>query len=428
MNRPGTEPAARKPRSPLLFVFLTVFIDLLGFGIVIPLLPVYSEMYRAGPETIGLLMASFSGAQFVFAPFWGRLSDRIGRKPVLVGGLVGTACSYALFALSDSLPLLFAARLLAGFFGANVSTAQAYIADVTTPENRAKGMGLIGAAFGLGFCIGPLLGGELTHISASAPGWFAAGLSLAAATFGWITLREPERAHGAVTRVFGFEQVRRAASEPRLGILFVLGFAFIAAFSSFESMFTVFGLARFPSVFGLSQPVESASVEEILRAAPVTGRYLAGIGIVSAIIQGGLIRRLVPRFGETKLAIAGPAILGLGLVGLALAPSWGFVVVACLVLPIGFGLNNPSLSSLLSRAAPAAEQGSYLGLNQSVSSLARMAGPLTAGFVFARFGPTSPFVMGAILLLLSTFLALSYDRRFGASFPRVAKGAAAPSA
>lgn len=423
MDRPANAPVQAAGRSPLVFVFLTVFIDLLGFGIVIPLLPVYSEMYRAGPETIGLLMASFSGAQFVFAPFWGRLSDRIGRKPVLVGGLVGTSAAYVLFALSDSLPLLFASRLLAGFFGANVSTAQAFIADVTTPENRAKGMGLIGAAFGLGFCIGPLIGGELTHVSASAPGWFAAGLSLAAATFGWFTLREPRRAPGAATRVFGLEQVRRAATEPRIGTLFVLGFLFIAAFSSFESMFTVYGLARFPEVFGLTQPVESASVDEILRAAPITGRYLAGIGIVSALIQGGLIRRLVPRYGETKLAIAGPAILGLGLIGLALAPSWGFVVVACLVMPIGFGLNNPSLSSLLSRAAPSSEQGSYLGLNQSVSSLARMAGPAAAGFAFAHFGATSPFVMGALLLVASTVLAVRYDRRHGASFPRAASRA-----
>jgi DHA1 family tetracycline resistance protein-like MFS transporter len=301
-----------------------------------------------------------------------------------------------------------------------VSTAQAYIADVTTPENRAKGMGLIGAAFGLGFCFGPLFGGELSRLSPSAPGWTAAGISLAAAVFGGLMLREPARAAGSVTRVFGLDQIRRAASEPRLGTLFVLGFAFVAAFSSFESMFTVFGMARFPAAFHLGGPVENASVDEILRAAPVTGRYLAGIGIVSAIIQGGLIRRLVPRFGETKLAIAGPAILGLGLVGLALAPSWGLVVAACLVLPIGFGLNNPSLSSLLSRAAPVAEQGSYLGLNQSVSSLARMAGPISAGFVFAHFGPTSPFVLGAALLALSTLLAIGYDRRFGASFPRTA--------
>ncbi|MBL8863295.1 MAG: MFS transporter [Planctomycetes bacterium] len=420
MNRAGT---GGKPRSPLLFVFLTVFIDLLGFGIVIPLLPVYSEMYRAGPAEIGLLMASFSAMQFVFAPFWGRLSDRIGRKPVLVGGLLGTAAAYVLFARADSLALLFASRLLAGFFGANVSTAQAYIADVTAPEDRAKGMGLIGAAFGLGFCLGPLLGGELTHISAAAPGWFAAGFSLAAALFGALTLVEPARARGRASRVFGLEELRGAAAQPRLGTLYVLSFAFVAAFACFESMFTVFGLARFPAVFGLTQPVDDASVEEILRAAPVTGRYLAGIGIVSAIIQGGLIRRLVPRFGETTLVVVGPALLGLGLLAIALAPSWGFVVAACLILPVGFGLNNPSLASLLSRAAPAAEQGGYLGLQQSVGSLARMAGPAAAGLVFQRFGPASPFVLGAALLGVSTLLAWRYHRRFGASFPRVARGA-----
>ncbi len=418
MSRPGDP---QKPRSPLLFIFLTVFIDLLGFGIVIPLLPVYSEMYRAGPEMIGLLMASFSAMQFVFAPFWGRLSDKIGRKPVLVGGLLGTAGAYVLFALSGSLGMLFAARLLAGFFGANVSTAQAFIADVTTPENRAKGMGLIGAAFGLGFCFGPLLGGELSRISPAVPGWFAAGLSLSAATFGWITLREPVRTRGAVTRVFGLGQIRHAVADPRLGTLFLLGFLFIVAFASFESMFTIFGLARFPSIFGLENPVDVASMEEILRAAPITGRYLAGIGILSAIIQGGLIRRLVPRYGETKLAIVGPAVLGIGLLGLALAPSWGWVVAACLVLPVGFGLNNPSLFSLISRASPVEEQGSYLGLNQSVSSLGRMVGPLTAGFAFGHFGPESPFVFGAVLLACSTFVALRYHKRYGASFPRGAK-------
>jgi DHA1 family tetracycline resistance protein-like MFS transporter len=422
MDRPAAEKA---PRSPLLFVFLVVFIDLLGFGIVIPLLPVYSEMYRADPWVVGALMASFSAMQFVFAPFWGRLSDRIGRKPVLVGGLVGTAGAYVVFALADSLPLLFASRLLAGFFGANVSTAQAYIADVTTPENRAKGMGLIGAAFGLGFCLGPLLGGELTHLSPAAPGWFAAGFSLTSALFGAWALVETPRTQERATRVFGFEEVRGASRDPRLGHLYLLSFAFVGAFACFESMFTLFGLARFPEVFGLTQPVESATTEEILRAAPVTGRYLAGIGIVSAIIQGGLIRRLVPRFGETKLVIAGPAILAIGLVALACAPTWGAVVAACLVLPVGFGLNNPSLASLLSRAAPADAQGSYLGLQQSVASLARMAGPLAAGFAFHHAGAASPFLLGAGLLVVSTVVAWRYDRRFAATFPRVAQRAPA---
>lgn len=408
-------------RSPLLFLFLTVFIDLLGFGIVIPLLPVYSKAYGASEGTMGLLFASFSGMQFLFAPFWGRLSDRIGRKPVLVGGLVGTAVAYVFFARATSIEGLFASRMLAGFFGANVATAQAYIADVTTQENRAKGMGLIGAAFGLGFCLGPLIGGELTHVSMSAPGWFAAGLSIAAATFGAVMLREPVRVQGAVSRIFALGDVRRAFSNARTGTLFVLSFVFIVAFASFESMFTIFGLHRFPEVFGLVQSLERATQDEIIAAAPITGRYLAGIGIVSALIQGGLIRRLVPRFGETVLAIAGPAILGLGFLVVAVAPSWAFVVVGCLLMPIGFGLNNPSLFGLISRAAPADEQGAFLGLNQSVSSLARMTGPALAGFVFERFGAPAPFYFGAALLGGSALLARWYHVRFASTFPRAAR-------
>jgi DHA1 family tetracycline resistance protein-like MFS transporter len=417
------EPTARGTgRSPLLFIFLVVFIDLLGFGIVIPLLPVYSKAFGASELELGLVFAAFSGMQLVFAPFWGRLSDRIGRKPILVGGLIGTAASYVLFAHADSLGMLLASRLLAGFFGANISTAQAYIADVTTHENRAKGMGLIGAAFGLGFTLGPFFGGELTRISPEAPGWFAAGFSFAAATFGWIKLPEPERKSGE-SRLFGFGQVRRALAEPRIGVLFLLGYFFLFAFSSFEAMFTRFGLARFPEIFGVPQNLDNATLDEVMNAAPIAGRYLMGIGIISAIIQGGLIRRLVPRFGETKLAVAGPFLLGVGFLIVGFATTWTWVIVGCLVMPLGFGLNNPSLTSLVSRAVPAHEQGAFLGLNQSMSSFARMTGPPFAGFVF-RYGPEKPFLIGAGVLGIACLLARWYHARFGDTFPRRASGTA----
>lgn len=415
---------AKAGRSPLLFVFLTVFIDLLGFGIVIPILPVYSKMYGASGTQLALLFASFSAMQFVFAPMWGRLSDRIGRKPVLVGGLVGTAAAYLLFANARSLEMIFASRLLAGFFGANISTAQAYIADVTTPENRAKGMGLIGAAFGLGFTLGPFLGGELTHLyGESGPGWFACGLSLAAATFGFFTLVEPVRHAAESSRVFGLSQVRHAFAEARIGTVYLLAFLFITAFSGFESFFVFFGMARFPEKFGLDAAVTSMSHEQALAAAPYAGRYLAGIGILSAIIQGALIRRLVKRYGETLLATIGPLVLGVGFLIVALAPTWWLVIVGCLVMPLGFGVNNPSLSSLISRATPPAEQGAYLGLNQSVLSLARMCGPIAAGLVFEAFGPRSPFVLGTGILFLGFVVAWSYHRRFGSTFPRAAPAA-----
>lgn len=404
--------------SPLITIFTTVFIDLLGFGIVIPLLPIYSKAYGAPEWMLGLLFASFSAMQFLFAPMWGRVSDRIGRRPVLLGGLFGTAGSYVLFAFADSMPLLFASRILAGFFGANVSTAQAYIADVTTDKDRSKGMGLIGAAFGLGFTMGPLIGGELVNISHMGPGLLAAGLSLAAASFGYFNLKEPERHRDEASRVFGFETVREVFATPRLWILYLLNYLAIFAFSGFESMFIQFGLNRFPETFHMPGSVEKASMEQILAAAPIAGRYMFFIGLVSAAIQGGLIRRLIPKYGETRLIVAGPAILAVSflVIGFAPAGSWWVVVVGCALMPIGFGLNTPSTAGLISRASPAQRQGAYLGLSQSVASLARMTGPPFAGVMFALAGAQSPFWTGAAVLALGSLLAISYRRRFASTF------------
>lgn len=418
---PPGAPALPMPRpptsglSPLITVFLTVFIDLLGFGIVIPLLPIYSHVHGASELQLGLLFGSFSAMQFLFAPFWGRVSDRIGRRPVLLGGLFGTALSYVLFAYADTLPLLFASRLLAGFFGANVSTAQAYIADVTTPADRAKGMGLIGAAFGLGFTFGPLLGGELVGYSSRAPGFAAAGLSLAAAVFGLVNLGETGTRHGTA-RIFGIDAVRTATRDGRIGIALVLAFLAIAAFSAFESMFIRFGLARFPAVFDMPGGLVEPTIEQILAAAPIAGRYMFFIGLVAAVIQGGLIRRLVPRFGETRLIVAGPAILGAALLVVGLAPTWTLVLVGCALMPLGFGINNPSINGLISRASPADRQGAFMGLNQSLASLARVCGPVFAGWTFARGGPGAPFLASAAMLGVATLLAMLYRRRYGAEF------------
>jgi MFS family permease len=418
-------PRSDSRRSPLLFIFLTVFIDLLGFGIVIPLLPVYSDMYGADAQELGLLFGCFSGMQFLFAPMWGRLSDRIGRKPVLVGGLLGTAAAYLLFGLAGSMPLIFLSRLLAGFFGANISTAQAYIADVTTQENRAKGMGLIGAAFGLGFTLGPWVGGELAHVSIHAPGFLAAGLSVSAAVFGFLTLREPEREKRSSSRIFHLEQVRHAFADGRIGLVLLMAFVFIASWSSFESMFLLFGLKDFPAAFHLPTSVENPTRQQIIAAAPIAGRYMGLIGILSAIVQGGLIRRLVPRFGETTLTILGPTFLGAAFVLIGFAPTWAVVIVACALMPLGFGLNNPALAGLVSRASPADEQGAYMGLNQSVLSLARMLGPLFAGFIFKHYSARAPFLVGSAILAVCALIAVYYRARYGATFPR---RAAAPVA
>jgi MFS family permease len=356
--------------------------------------------------------------QLIFAPFWGRLSDRIGRKPVLVGGLLGTAGSYVLFGFADTMPLLFVSRMLAGFFGANVATAQAYVADVTTPEDRAKGMGIIGAAFGLGFTFGPLIGGEMVGVGMGAPGFLAAGLSLAAAIIGFVRLHEPERHRPDATRRFGLDTVAEAFRERISGTILLLYFLGILAFSGFEAMFIKFGLDRFPQIFGLTESVAAATHEQILAAAPIAGRYMFVIGLIAAFIQGGLIRRLVPRFGETRLIVMGPLFLGLSFAIIGVAPNWAIVIAGCALMPFGFGLNNPALQGLLSRSAPAEHQGAYLGLNQSLGSLARVIGPVFAGLLFQYGSAGLPFLVGAGTLFLATVIAFSYHRRFAGHFAR----------
>ncbi|HEX6164859.1 MAG TPA: MFS transporter, partial [Vicinamibacterales bacterium] len=226
--------------SPLVIIFVTVFIDLLGFGIIIPLLPFYAESFGASAFTIGLLGTSFSLMQFLFSPIWGRWSDKVGRKPIILVGLMGSCLSYMMLALSNSLALLFIARIIGGIAGANIPTAQAYIADVTTPENRARGMGMVGAAFGLGFIFGPALGGILTTISPQTPMWFASALCLANFIAAWFLLPE-SRSANAVTRNLGrLEAFRHAARNPTLLLLLALFFLVTLAFSGFESTFAIF--------------------------------------------------------------------------------------------------------------------------------------------------------------------------------------------
>ena len=376
--------------SPLVVIFLTVFIDLLGFGIIIPLLPFYAERFGGSAQTVALLSASFSAMQFIFMPIWGRLSDRIGRRPILLLGLFGSFGSYLLFGLAGSLPLLFLSRMFAGVAGATVSTAQAFIADTTTPENRAKGMGLVGAAFGLGFIFGPAIGGLLSRFGHTVPPLFASALSLANFIAAWFLLPESRPAHIPVTdRVAGsrFAAFKKALTRPTLPVLLLVYFLVVSAFSGFETTFALFSEKRF------------GFTEETI------GYLFAYVGLVLSIVQGGIVGRVVPRFGEERVVPAAIVTLALGLALLPLSHSLPMLFLANAVLSVGMGFNSPSLVSLISQHSDPEDQGGILGVSQSLGSLARIAGPAWGGFLFDHFGIAMPYVSSAAVMLLAALVA-----------------------
>ena len=382
------------PAARLAILFLTVVVDLIGFGIVLPILPFYANRFGASGLTIGLLVMVYSLAQLFMSPVWGRLSDRFGRRPILLVGLVGSASSYVLFAYADSLALLFLSRIVAGLGGATVPVAQAYIADITPPERRAGNMGLVGAAFGLGFIFGPALGGLLAPVSYAAPGLAAAGLCLGNALLAFFLLPESlsrgERAERAEQALAGGPGGLRAAlsSGPVLRLL-MLSFFFTIAFAAMQPTFPLFGAAR----FGLAE----SSV----------GYLFAFLGLVSAIVQGGLVRRLVPRLGEVRLIRICSLPFALGLVLIALAPTLGVLLLALALLAVGFGGTLPSVVSLLSRVAPADLQGSVLGVGQSVGAMARVFGPILAGVSFDHLGMGWPYLLGAGVAGLAALASLT---------------------
>jgi DHA1 family tetracycline resistance protein-like MFS transporter len=359
-------------RSPLLVIFITVFIDLVGFGIVIPVLPYYAEGTRFGatPREVGLLFASYSVMQLVFAPVLGRLSDKYGRRPILLISLLGTCLGFLILGFATTLWMLFLGRIIDGISGGNISTAQAYIADVTTKENRAKGMGLIGAAFGLGFVFGPAIGGILSRWGINVPFLFAGGLAFANAILLYFTLPEtvtadhPARVSAASGR--GWKQLLEALQNPRLGFVLAIYFFSIVAFSIMTAEFSFF------MIFRLGYDAWHS------------GWIFAFVGFVSAIIQGGMIGRLVKRFGEPLLVIVGCLLFAASLFLIPfVTPAMGVLAILALgaATSIGQALSAPSLSSLASKSASAGDQGGVLGVMQSAASLARAVGPALAAFL-----------------------------------------------
>ena len=394
-------------KGSLFVVFLTVFIDLLGFGMVLPLLPLYAKQFSVDESgwTIGLLMASFSAMTFLFAPLWGRLSDRIGRRPTLMFGLAGSVIFYSLFAIASefgSLTLLFVARIGAGIMGATIPVAQAYIADTTSREHRAKGMALIGAAFGMGFTFGPLLGFFAAPTGKGDPGpwpgYAAAALSLAALLLAWFKLPESLKrgSEPSQHRLFDTAAWRTALATPSIGALLVTLFVCIFGFANFETTLSplVFGGDDLESRFGFDY-------QQVML-------MYAYIGFTLTLAQGLLVRRMAGKLPESAMSAAGAILEAIGFVLMLVAvqqSSAAVLFAALTVIVIGFALMQPSLNALISRRSNPAVQGSILGVAQSVSSLARIVGPLVA-FPLLYRDVSLPYMSAMALMVLGVALIL----------------------
>jgi DHA1 family tetracycline resistance protein-like MFS transporter len=385
----------------VLTLFLIVFVDLVGFGLILPLLPFYAQHFGASNQVISVLFTMYSVGQFFASPFLGRLSDRIGRRPVLIFSQCGNIIAYIALAHAHSLALIFVARFFAGITAGNIATAQAYIADITTPQNRAKGMGVLGAAFGLGFIVGPAIGGLLTgsvvtDATLARPAYLAAIMS-AIAMCG-VIFRLPEsltaerraelHANPRVSRLLAARQVLR---EPTLQKLILTYFITTIAMAIMETSFTLWANGTFG--YGPKQ----------------VGLIFAGIGIVLAGVQGGLIGKLIKYFREELLVAGGAFLLLAGLAGEAISHTLPELIGASVLIAVGYGIAQPSFNSLMSRRAPAASQGMVMGVAQSASSLSRVIGPLLSGVAFYA-GLSAPFILAALLMLPVGLLALALVR------------------
>ncbi len=381
-----------KNRSVLSIIFLTVFIDLLGFGMILPLLPVWAEKFTADKTAIIALSAAYSLAQFVCAPLWGRLSDRVGRRPIILLSLIGGSFSFLAMAYSPSLGYLYAARVVQGIFTAGgLASAPALVADVTTREERARGMGMIGAAFGLGFIFGPWFGGELGKISTALPFYVAAALCILNFFWAFVMLPEtrPQRgAHPGGEGLFSLSRLIEALRHPELAFLLVIFFVNTLAFANLESTFTLFVQDHF----------QIHSQRDVVA---YTGRILGYVGIIAVIVQGGFIGRLTRMFGERRLLVAGILMVGIGLIAIPETHGIPALLAVLALVSVGSGIGNPSIQSLISGAAAEEHMGGILGISQGLGSLARFAGALWGAFAYGRIGIAWPYWSGGVLLLLS---------------------------
>ena len=382
-------------RPQLIIIFLTVFIYLMGFGIIIPITPMLGQKFGATPLQVGLLMSIYSVMQFLFAPMWGKLSDRIGRRPVLIYCMLGEGLSYILFALSRDLTMFFIARGLAGFFGASISTASAYISDITPPQERSKGMALIGAAFGLGFMVGPALGGALSiwansistepFFDTSFSAYCVSVICFISFIFGWKFLKESlteENKNHSQVKQKRIQNLLLQFKKPLIGALMFVFFAASMGMSAMESTLILYVGEKF-----------AWTIKEVSFG-------FAYIGVIMVFTQGFLVRRILPLLGEKTVLIIGLCLFSVGMTSISFAPNITSLAISMTLLSLGTGCINPSILGSISLLTASNEQGATLGSTQSLASLGRIIGPALGGFLFGLSSYT-PFIFSGLVGLIA---------------------------
>lgn len=378
-------------------IFLIIFVNLLGFGIILPLLPYYVESMGAGAITIGLLSAAYSLFQLLAAPILGELSDKVGRRPVLIFSLIGTTISFFLLGVANTILVLFISRIVDGISGGNISTAQAYIADITSKENRTQGMGMMMAAFSLGFILGPALGGVLSEYGYALPAYVAAAVSLIATLLTIFFLPEsldlkkiaslPAR---KAKKFFSLRDFYDALTHPTVGIMLTITFMVMFAFSIMQGTFALF-----------SEHALHLTVKDI-------GYIFAFLGLIGVIIQIFLLKRITSWLTEKKAVVVAIVLMALSLILLAFANSMPMLYVAVSLLAMGNSISGPILSGIISKLTPDDEQGNIMGTSQSVGSFARLLGPLVGTSIYSFVGIRAPYIFGAGVLILTTGVAVRY--------------------
>lgn len=402
-HQPPTEtaqPGAANSKTVLLIVFMTILIDFIGFTVLIPVLPLYAERLGASGFEVAMILSVYAMAQLLFLPVWGWVSDRIGRRPVILISLAGTVGSFIVLAFSDTLTMIYASRALAGFFAASIGTAQAVVTDVTPPAERAGGMGIIGAAFGAGMVLGPALGGVAANIDEKAPFYAIAALAAVNFVLAWIRLPE-SRPRGL--RLPGEMQLRQAFIPTPIRLMMAVHDKRIALFLYlFFHLFTAFAVleALFPLYAGKQFDKNELDI----------GILFGWIGIVLFVTQGLLLRRFVARYGEPLLIFTGTLTMGIGLAMIAWAPSFGWCYVVGSLIAFGNGITFPAFTSLYSKACEAENAGELLGQSQAMATTGRIVGPLMGGWLMDNISDGTPFLIAGAMMLAALLMFRAFRR------------------